>query len=93
MTAYNKINGAYAGGNDELLNDVLKKAWTSPGPFDHDGAYYRVRGATSTVRCLQRPHIPVYFGGSSGNGLLPNNPSVALSPSSNFCTKCTNQGC
>jgi beta-glucosidase len=27
MTAYNKINGAYAGGNDELLNKLLKKAW------------------------------------------------------------------
>jgi alkanesulfonate monooxygenase len=57
----------YARTDDYL--DVLKKAWTSPGPFDHDGAYYRVRGATSTVRCLQRPHIPVYFGGSSDEAI------------------------
>lgn len=27
MTAYNKINGDYAGGNDVLINDVLKIAW------------------------------------------------------------------
>jgi beta-glucosidase len=27
MTAYNMVNGQYAGGNDVLLNDVLKIAW------------------------------------------------------------------
>lgn len=27
MTAYNKVNGAYAAANDVLLNDVLKGAW------------------------------------------------------------------
>jgi beta-glucosidase len=27
MTAYNKVNGEYAGGNDFLINDVLKAAW------------------------------------------------------------------
>ena len=53
----------YARTDDYL--DVVKQAWTSPRPFDHDGPYYRVRGATSTVRCLQTPHIAVFFGGSS----------------------------
>ncbi len=27
MTAYNKVNGQYSGGNDVLINDVLKSAW------------------------------------------------------------------
>jgi beta-glucosidase len=27
MTAYNKVNGEYAGGNNMLINDVLKGAW------------------------------------------------------------------
>ena len=27
MTAYNQVNGQYAGGNDVLVNDVLKVAW------------------------------------------------------------------
>lgn len=27
MTAYNKVNGEYAGGNDALINGVLKDAW------------------------------------------------------------------
>jgi beta-glucosidase len=31
MTGYNKVNGAYAGGNRELLEDVLKGAWGYPG--------------------------------------------------------------
>jgi len=53
---------------DEYL-DVVRQAWTSPSAFDHDGVYYRVRGGTSTVRCLQTPHIPVYFGGSSDEAI------------------------
>ncbi|HKF17134.1 MAG TPA: beta-glucosidase [Candidatus Dormibacteraeota bacterium] len=31
MAAYNKINGDYAGGNDALINGVLKRAWRYPG--------------------------------------------------------------
>lgn len=31
MTAYNKINGVYAGGNRVLIQDVLKGAWGYPG--------------------------------------------------------------
>jgi alkanesulfonate monooxygenase len=49
---------------DEYL-DVVKRAWTSNTPFDHEGAFYRVAGHRSQVRPLQQPHLPVYFGGSS----------------------------
>jgi beta-glucosidase len=31
MSAYNKVNGGYAGGNSVLLQDVLKGAWGYPG--------------------------------------------------------------
>src|SRR5262245_33823460 len=31
MSGYNKINGAYASGNDQLLNGVLKDAWGYKG--------------------------------------------------------------
>ncbi len=31
MAGYNKVNGEYAGGNEVLLNDVLKVAWGYPG--------------------------------------------------------------
>lgn len=49
---------------DEYL-DVVKRAWTSEAPFDHQGEFYRVAAHRSQVRPLQQPHLPVYFGGSS----------------------------
>jgi alkanesulfonate monooxygenase len=49
---------------DEYL-DVVLKTWTSTEPFDHHGKYYRFERAFSAVRPIQRPHIPVYFGGAS----------------------------
>jgi alkanesulfonate monooxygenase len=57
----------YARTDDYL--DVVKQAWTSPRPFDHDGPFYRVRGYVPAVRCLQTPRIPVYFGGSSDEAI------------------------
>jgi len=44
---------------------VVRKIWTSPTPFDHDGKYYHYKGAFSEVKPLQKPHLPIYFGGSS----------------------------
>jgi alkanesulfonate monooxygenase len=49
---------------DEYL-DVVRKVWTSETPFDHHGPYYRFERAFSAVRSVQRPHIPIYFGGAS----------------------------
>ncbi|HTO59148.1 MAG TPA: LLM class flavin-dependent oxidoreductase [Pseudomonadales bacterium] len=49
---------------DEYL-DVLRRTWTSDKPFDYDGKFYRVARAYSEVRCTQRPHVPVWFGGVS----------------------------
>jgi len=50
---------------DEYL-DVMKLEWTSEAPFDYDGEFYKVRKASSEVKPLQQPHVPVYFGGLSG---------------------------
>jgi alkanesulfonate monooxygenase len=49
---------------DEYL-DVMRKVWTSDRPFDHHGKHYRFERAFSTVRSVQMPHLPVYFGGAS----------------------------
>jgi len=49
---------------DEYLT-VLKKVWESDEPFDHDGEYYKFKGAFSQVKPLQKPRIPISFGGSS----------------------------
>ena len=45
--------------------DVVKASWTSETPFDFAGEYYRFEKAFSTVKPIQKPHLPVYFGGSS----------------------------
>jgi alkanesulfonate monooxygenase len=45
--------------------DVVKASWTSETPFDYDGQYYRFDRAFSNVKPIQKPHLPVYFGGSS----------------------------
>ena len=49
---------------DEYL-ELLKRIWTAEGPIDHQGEFYRVQGAAPDVRSLQRPHVPIFFGGSS----------------------------
>ncbi len=57
----------YARTDDYL--DVVRKIWTSPTAFDHDGPYYKVRDSFSTVKPVQQPHLPVYFGGSSDEAI------------------------
>ena len=49
---------------DEYL-EVLRKVWTASGSFDHAGEFYQVRGGRSDVSCLQKPHVPLWFGGIS----------------------------
>jgi alkanesulfonate monooxygenase len=44
---------------------LLRRVWTEPQPFDHEGEFYRTRGTYSEIRCRQEPHIPVYGGGGS----------------------------
>ncbi len=49
---------------DEYL-DVLKAVWTGDGPVDHAGPHYQIVGASPDLRTVQRPRIPIYFGGAS----------------------------
>jgi len=44
---------------------LLRRTWTEPGSFDHEGEFYRTRGTYSEIRCRQHPHIPIYGGGGS----------------------------
>ncbi len=47
----------------EYVN-VLRRTWTEPEPFDHQGEFYKVVGAYADIRCQQTPCIPIYGGGS-----------------------------
>lgn len=49
---------------DEYL-DIVKRTWTSAQPFDHEGKHYKLKDNVSGIKPLQKPHLPVYFGGSS----------------------------
>jgi alkanesulfonate monooxygenase len=49
---------------DEYL-ELVRRIWVSDKPFDHTGRFYRFEGGFSGVKSVQKPHIPVYFGGSS----------------------------
>jgi alkanesulfonate monooxygenase len=49
---------------DEYVG-LLRRLWTEDKPFDHDGKYFRFEGGFSEVRTVQKPHIPIYFGGAS----------------------------
>jgi len=44
---------------------LLRRLWTSEEPFDHEGVYYRFKGGFVQEKPVQKPHIPVFFGGSS----------------------------
>ncbi len=49
---------------DEYM-DLLRRSWILPEPFDFEGEFYRLKEANSHVRCYQRPHLPLFFGGAS----------------------------
>lgn len=49
---------------DEYVG-LLRRLWTAEAPFDHEGQYYRFKGGFVSDKPVQKPHIPVYFGGSS----------------------------
>ena len=50
--------------------ELMKKSWTATEAFDHRGEFYHVQGSYSQIRCLQRPHLPVFFGGSSDSATV-----------------------
>ena len=53
---------------DEYVS-ILKQIWQAEAPVDHEGAYYRIKGASPAVGSVQRPRIPIYFGGASDAAL------------------------
>src|SRR6202163_1855272 len=49
--------------------ELMKLAWLNEKPFDFNGEFYRVHGAHSDVRPLQKPHPLLFFGGASDGAL------------------------
>ncbi|MBO0757294.1 MAG: LLM class flavin-dependent oxidoreductase [Bradyrhizobiaceae bacterium] len=49
--------------------ELMKLAWLTEQPFDFSGEFYRVKGASSDVHPLQKPHPLLFFGGASDGAL------------------------
>jgi len=49
--------------------DIVRQEWTSETPFDYEGRFYQVKQAFGGVKPLQKPHLPIYFGGSSDEAI------------------------
>lgn len=49
---------------DEYV-EILRRIWTEDKPVDHQGRFYSFRRAYSDVKPIQKPYLPIYFGGSS----------------------------
>ena len=57
---------------------LLRRTWTEPAPFEHQGEFYRTRGTWSEIRCRQQPHIPIYGGGGSDAAIRALAPHVDI---------------
>src|SRR6202043_3636385 len=49
--------------------ELMQLAWSNERPFDFTGEFYSVKGASSDVRPLQKPHPLLFFGGASAGAL------------------------
>lgn len=52
-------------GREEEYIRILKRAWSSPEPFDWEGQYYQFKGFRNLVRPVNGTSIPISVGGSS----------------------------
>lgn len=43
--------------------DLVVRAWTTPGPFEFDGEFFKLRYCNPWPRPLQRPHPPIWIPG------------------------------
>jgi len=45
-------------------HEIVIRAWTEPGPFEHIGKHYRLRYVNSWPRPIQKPHPEVWIPGA-----------------------------
>jgi alkanesulfonate monooxygenase len=49
--------------------EILRAIWAAGGPIDHEGEFYRFKGGFAEIKPVQRPAIPIYFGGLSADAI------------------------
>jgi alkanesulfonate monooxygenase SsuD/methylene tetrahydromethanopterin reductase-like flavin-dependent oxidoreductase (luciferase family) len=50
--------------------DFIHRAWTEPGPFEHEGRHYPMRYVNPWPQPTQKPHPPIWIPGSRSRGTL-----------------------
>ncbi len=81
MTDGRLVAGFAVGGGQEMFNynmsppkaremfweaaDLIVRAWTEDGPFEHDGKYFPLRYVNLWPRPLQTPHPPIWIPGAT----------------------------
>ncbi|MFX0082402.1 MAG: TIGR03560 family F420-dependent LLM class oxidoreductase [Candidatus Hodarchaeota archaeon] len=44
--------------------ELIKKLFTTEGPIDYNGRYYKLNKAYFSPTCIQKPHVPILVGGN-----------------------------
>ena len=52
--------------------ELIKKLFTTDGPINYEGRYYRLKSAYFSPGCTQKPHIPILIGGNGEKRTLKN---------------------
>ena len=55
------INPVYSHERFHEAHDLIVKAWTEPGPIDHQGDHYTFKYANPWPRPYQKPHPPIWI--------------------------------
>jgi alkanesulfonate monooxygenase SsuD/methylene tetrahydromethanopterin reductase-like flavin-dependent oxidoreductase (luciferase family) len=58
-------DSAHAVGSLAEACTVIRRLWTEAEPFDFNGTYVRLTGASCSPKPVQRPHPPILIGGRS----------------------------
>jgi len=58
------VNPAEARERFQEAHDLIKRAWTEPGPFEWVGKHYRIRYVNPWPRPLQQPHPEIWIPGA-----------------------------
>jgi len=58
------VNPTYARSMYQEALDLIIKAWTVDGPFEHYGHHYKLRNVNPWPRPIQKPHPPIWVPGA-----------------------------
>ncbi|QDU26794.1 Luciferase-like monooxygenase [Anatilimnocola aggregata] len=58
--------------------DLVVRAWTEPGPFEHYGEFWKLKYVNPWPRPLQQPHPPIWIPGAGSKETIEFVPNAAM---------------